>query len=296
MSTLDLRPLSLGEILDRTFTLYRGNFLLFAGISAIPQVLVLVAQLMPALFFSSASVFSLPGNPNAAPRLPNLSPAVIAAAVGFFLVFILLVVFVTMLAQGATVIAVSDLYLGRPTTLIGAFRRVWRKVLTIFAVAVLSGFAMIAGFIFLIVPGIYIACRLALGVQAAVLEDAGPIDALSRSFALTKDTAGRVFLTYVLYGCLLGAAFGAVYFLLGIPLAIGVALEKNNAAMIALMTILPAVMSFLAGALVAPFLMIAMSILYYDTRVRKEGLDVQMMMNRLGEAAPPAIAAPELLS
>lgn len=36
MPELDLRPLSLGEILDRTFTLYRRNFLLFAGIIAIP--------------------------------------------------------------------------------------------------------------------------------------------------------------------------------------------------------------------------------------------------------------------
>ena len=29
MATLDLRPLSLGEILDRTFTLYRSHFVLF---------------------------------------------------------------------------------------------------------------------------------------------------------------------------------------------------------------------------------------------------------------------------
>jgi hypothetical protein len=34
MPELDLRPLSLGEILDRTFTLYRRNFLLFFGITA----------------------------------------------------------------------------------------------------------------------------------------------------------------------------------------------------------------------------------------------------------------------
>src|ERR1700691_4627115 len=45
MATLDLRPLSLGELLDRTFTLYRGHFLLFLGISAIPHVFVLLIQL-----------------------------------------------------------------------------------------------------------------------------------------------------------------------------------------------------------------------------------------------------------
>ena len=37
MGNLELRPLSVGEILDRTFTLYRGNFILFVGISAIPH-------------------------------------------------------------------------------------------------------------------------------------------------------------------------------------------------------------------------------------------------------------------
>jgi hypothetical protein len=31
MATLDLRPLSLGELLDRTFFLYRRHFLLFVG-------------------------------------------------------------------------------------------------------------------------------------------------------------------------------------------------------------------------------------------------------------------------
>src|ERR1700722_12618250 len=46
MTGLELRPLSLGEILDRTFTLYRRYFLLFLGISAIPQLLVLAFQLV----------------------------------------------------------------------------------------------------------------------------------------------------------------------------------------------------------------------------------------------------------
>src|ERR1700684_59711 len=46
MTAFDLRPLNLGEILDRTFTLYRRNFLLFIGISAIPHVLVLVLNLL----------------------------------------------------------------------------------------------------------------------------------------------------------------------------------------------------------------------------------------------------------
>ena len=41
-----LRPLTLGEILDRTAELYRSNFLLFAGISSIYAGIILVLSLM----------------------------------------------------------------------------------------------------------------------------------------------------------------------------------------------------------------------------------------------------------
>jgi len=50
MNGLDLRPLSLGDILDRTFSLYRRHFLLFIGIAGIPQLLVLVFSLAQTLF------------------------------------------------------------------------------------------------------------------------------------------------------------------------------------------------------------------------------------------------------
>ncbi len=38
MSQLELRPLSLGEILDRTFVLYRAHFVLFVALAAIPRL------------------------------------------------------------------------------------------------------------------------------------------------------------------------------------------------------------------------------------------------------------------
>ena len=45
MAALDLRPLSLGELLDRTFFLYRRHFLLFIGIASIPYLLLLAILL-----------------------------------------------------------------------------------------------------------------------------------------------------------------------------------------------------------------------------------------------------------
>jgi hypothetical protein len=195
-------------------------------------------------------------------------------------------------SQGATVIAVSDLYLGRTTTLGGAFRRVRGKLAVIFGVVVLTFLAVFAGCVLLIIPGIYIALRLAVGVQAAVLEGVGPGDALSRSFALTKENAGRVFLIFLLYAFL---SYGLIA-LLGVPFIVGTFLAKNNSDLVRMFTMMTQVGSFIASSLVMPFGTIAMSLFYYDMRVRKEGFDLQMMMNPLGELAPAANGLPGVLS
>src|SRR5450631_4658546 len=109
MATLDLRPLSLGELLDRTFFLYRRHFLLFVGIAAIPYSIFFVVQLMtallPLLARSAAS--------------GQVQPARIAevAAGGGLLGFVALIVggVAFLFSVGATVFAVSELYGGRAT-------------------------------------------------------------------------------------------------------------------------------------------------------------------------------------
>jgi hypothetical protein len=292
MAALDLRPLSLGELLDRTFSLYRSHFLLFLGISAIPRVFVLLIQLAQTLLSPATGVFSVPPNPNLPGQFPVFSPTGIAYAAVFGFAAVVASVLASMLSQGATVFAVSDLYLGSPTTLSGAFRRVRGELGTIFGVAVLGGLAVIGGLILFIIPGIYLALRLAIGVQAAVLENIGPRSALSRSWALTQDNAGRVFLVYFLYGCLL---YGAIA-LFGVPFGVGVVLAKNNPDLVRMFTLLTQVGSFIAEALAIPFATIAMSLFYYDMRVRKEGFDLQVMMNPAGGVAPAASGMPSLLS
>src|ERR1700678_147669 len=79
LDAMELRPLSTGESLDRTFTLYRRNFLLFLGISAIPHVLVLVLNLLRvSLTFSGSSLSRVTMHPGGAvtttpPGMPSLN-------------------------------------------------------------------------------------------------------------------------------------------------------------------------------------------------------------------------------
>ena len=90
---------------------------------------------------------------------------------------------------------------------------------SLLGVTILSGLAIIGALILLIVPGIYVACRLLVCVPAALIEKRSPREALSRSFELTKDFAGRAFVILVLSVVLTYAA----YLLLAIPAAIALA-------------------------------------------------------------------------
>jgi hypothetical protein len=279
MADLDLRPLSLGEILDRTFSLYRRNFLLFIGITAIPQLMVLASNLAQTLWKGSVASKAAPGQ---------------MIAMGATLVIVgLIIYFVAYLfAHGATVYAVSDLYLGRSTSIGASLRRMQGQAGILFGVLLLNGLATLAGFILLIIPGFYVACRLITSVPAALLEQLGPSESLSRSFALTRDNAGRAFVIYFLYFAL----FYGFFLLLVGPFLFAMALSVKNPGMLRTWQALSQFGSFFATTLVTPFFTIATAVFYYDLRVRKEAFDLQMMMNPNESVAPAAAGLPSMLS
>jgi hypothetical protein len=292
MGTLDLRPLSIGELLDRTFSLYRRNFVLFVGISAIPHLFVLAVKL------AQIGVMPVATRVNTLPRAPGFqaaSPGIsgnFAAYAAIALLGLVVYLAAILFAQGGTVFAVSELYLGRQTTIGQSFSRAKSEVGTLLGVLILNGLVTIVCFLLLIIPGIYMMCRLSVAVPAALLENLGPREALERSFALTKDNAGRAFLIYFLYFVILYAAVALV----AIPFGIGIVLSRNDPTMLRTWSALSEVGSFFAQVLITPILTIGLSIFYFDLRVRKEAFDIQMMMNPLAAGVPAPRVAASILS
>ncbi|MFZ0739019.1 MAG: hypothetical protein WCA98_19225 [Candidatus Acidiferrales bacterium] len=294
MSNLDLRPLSLGEILDRTFTLYRGYFVLFMAISVVPRILVLILNLAQLLVIFPGG-FRLPTTqrtPGAVVPPVFATAGGIATYLGFIFVIAIVAMAAVLISQGATVIAVSELYLGRTISISESFRRVFRDFWTLAGVVTLNFLAVMAGFLLLIVPGIYVLCRLALSVPAALLENLPPRNSLERSWALTGGYAGRVFLILLLYFAL-SAAAGALF---AVPFEILMFASAKNPHMMLISMILMQVGSFVGTVLVTPVLTIASAILYYDLRVRKEAFDLQLMMNPLSGAPQLSGGLPTMLS
>ncbi len=285
MATLDLRPLSLGELLDRTFFLYRRHFFLFIGIAAIPYSLFFVINLGSTLL--TRLRLGGPGFPGAG-RLPPANFGTALLGGGIIALVLVLAGFIAFLfSVGASVFAVSEIYMGHDTSIRASLRRVRGHAGTIFGVLFLSGLIMVGGFILLIIPGIYLACRICVATAAALLEDIGASEAIRRSFELTKDFAGRAFMIYLLY---LAMAWGVIA-VLQLPFGILIAVYAKQPQLVTIWMVLMQTGSFIGSVLITPVSTIGFALFYYDLRVRKEAFDLQMMMQAIGGAPfPPPVS------
>lgn len=266
--TTALRPLSTGELLDRTFSLYRSHFGLFLGIFALPHLVVLAFQCL-------GVVIKSPGN-----QLTDIFATLFWSMGALFLTVI-----VSAASQAATVIAVSQVHLDRPASVGESFSRVKGEIAGVIGMSMLVGLGVGFGFIALIVPGIILAMMWSLAVPVKILENKGATDAMTRSADLTKGDRGRIFVIWLLFVVL---SFG-VGFLLRWPLEMAagvssiVGLQRSTRAWQAALL----VSTFVSECLVGPLATIAFSLVYYDERVRKEAFDLQLMMTTLDAPTLP---------
>jgi hypothetical protein len=297
----ELRPLSLGEILDRTFTIYRKRFWLYAGISSI-------AAIVPTLSTLAQFFFVLPA------RRPDQVNRTLALTLIIALVTGLIGLVAYSFTQAATVSAVSAAYIGDETSIGMALRVARKHWFRYILITLWLGWSAVWLFLVLYVPAIALAfvpslrllfiplillavaslvygliayLRNSLGVVASTVEDLKVRAAMRRSKVLVAGHKGRVFaillLAFVLQivasvvqgicGALMGASHGPVR----------VALEA-----------LTLVLTFVSTAMVVPVAAIALCLFYIDERVRKEGFDVEILMLR-GAPAPAPPPTPEAI-
>jgi hypothetical protein len=243
-----LRPMSVGEILDASLALLRRHLGLFFSVAivcqAVPQAL--------GLYFRFA------GDPTA--HLGLLFVTQVLSLVGYFLV------------TAATIRIVSQAYLGHEPqfgeALEYAFGKIWRS----FAAGFASGILICLALLLLIIPGIVVACGLAVAVQAAVLEPLNSgTDGIGRSWALTKGFKGKAFVLWfvsIVLACIVLFGFGILTAL---------------AALISTALVGPALVLWaLVSLLIYPFLSCVFTLFYYDLRVRKEAFDLELLSQQIG--------------
>ncbi|HXM68488.1 MAG TPA: hypothetical protein VN911_17290 [Candidatus Acidoferrum sp.] len=264
-----LRPLSTGELLDRTFSLYRNHFMLFVGIFALPHLCVLAFQCL-------SLALQTPGS--------NLRNVLVISVFG--LIAAVLSMVVAAAAQAATVVVVSQVHLGRPAGVMDSFSKVKHQIVGVIGLSLRIGLFVGLWSLLFIVPGILKAIEWSLAIPAKVLEDKNASEAMSRSSELSQGNRGRIFVIWFLFMVL---SIG-ISMLLQWPIQIGARAGGGGISPVRNVAVVWQVASliatFFAQCLVGPLATIAFSLVYYDERVRKEAFDLQLMM--------ATIDAPEL--
>lgn len=305
--TINLRPLSLSEIFDRIAELYRKNFVLFAGLSAVYAGSIMILALLQLW-----DTFAMSGGSAAAVKISLLGVALI---VEICVMFVLVGV-----SMAANCRAVAWVNLGEPATIFGAYRSilpktgryVWLMIVVGFRVflwallfsvvigggiGILGVFARNAGggaavfvglmtFVCVIGAMIFVAwifLRYSLVVPACVVEDLKARQAIKRSIELTRGSRGRIFVLFLLI-MVIAFAFAAMT---QFPFFIAVFRHPKQPISFATQA-LQQVLNFFSNTLIGPIYAIGLTLFYYDQRIRKEGFDIEWMMKAAGLTALPA--------
>lgn len=313
-----LRPLTLAEILDRTAQMYRSRFLVFLGISTIPAGTV---------FVFAAGAFAFIAWMGRTSRHGGSVADVFVWVFLALLALLVLPVGLAISGWGDAAIseASARIFLGDTITIRGAYRNTWKRgwryvglytlqvllivgipavlffggvialiVLKVSGIAANDNSPMAGGlmFLMLVVLGafaVWMSLRLCLAFPACVVEQASATNAMRRGVKLSEGTRSRIFVLYLLGQVLNWVLTWGLTFLALIGIALIPALQgqKHSQALGMAVMFLVYGSYFAVKALTRPVYGIALTIFYFDQRIRKEGFDIEWMMQQAGMVPMP---------
>ncbi len=266
---LRLRPLEIGDLLDETFRMYRRHFLLFAGISALLAI--------PSAASSGFNVFAVFGTlfqPTAQFNDTTYIESQLAQIVALIINLALLP-----FGLGAVTYAACESALGRRVTAGAVFRAVLRRYFPLLGFFLLI---VVMAIVFCLIPlWIWIWVNWIAVVPMMFVENIGLGAAMSRSWRLVAGRWWRTFLIVFLLAVLTYVVRTALVAFAVVPVAVASLFLSSY-----ILLGIAGAINVIVDALVNPVLQIAVVLIYFDLRVRREGLDLFQMAYRL--AARPA--------
>lgn len=243
-----LRPLNYGDLLDEVFDLYRRHFLVFAGIAGLLHIPLQLAVSLAQSSFTAQVLM------------------VLAVLVTIPVQFVVL---------AATTQAVSQAYLGNPITILGAYQAIRGRTMAFVGTMVVVTLIIVAGFLACLIPGVYFAFWYVFVSEVFIIEGLAGGAARKRSRELFRGNENRVVILGILTLLLSWVAQWALVF----PVAFLTGQSEG---------LLIGLLQGVAQTLASPIQVIAFVLLYYDIRVRKEGFDLELLAQSLGQSPAPA--------
>ena len=301
---IPLRPLTMGEIWSGVFATVRGNPGATLGLALLTTALALVPATALAIWLASqdlglAAVFRADpfGDPNlSADAYSDATLASYVPGLAMWVVSLLLPLFVALVIghaiQGRKVTLGQTWQqtrgrilpaIGTTLLIVGMFAGVIIVVLLAAAGIWASGDGggSVALTVLLVVgfaaAAVYLWVKVSFAVTIVVLESAGPRRAVRRSWRLTGGRPfWRIFGIRLLTTIVASIAGSIVATPIGL-IALFASDAPDAPSMAWVLPLTQAVSILVQGVLVTPFVSGVDSLLYVDQRIRREGLDVQLM-------------------
>lgn len=279
-----LHPLTIGQIIDRAARLYRRQFWTYWSILAVVQIPMAILSLVT-VYFAFDNFVTLFEDPTAGLNMNPISTNIASS------LNTLLSLFVLQFANAALCVVVAEGYFGGKMTIGEAFGRLRQRWQSIAGVSILSLAFMIAlGIATLIAIFTLLGWLAGLGaflfylwvvyplvIPAIMLEGHSAWTAIARAWRLAKPRFW-ILIWWIIALSLLILAIqsgiqGLLLTVLGATIFEGVMNQEfGNTEMMALMG--TTIGSVLVGLFTNPLRVTVMTLIYFDLRVRAEGLDL----------------------
>jgi hypothetical protein len=256
------RRRELGQLVEDSWSLYGGNLGLFLTIAL---AIVIPADLL-VLGVGAGQLWQ------GYEEDPTLGPSALAA--------VLHLLVIQPLVTAACIAAVMSLGRAERPSAGWSIARGFERWGAVLAAVILGGLATVAGLVFFVIPGIWLAVALYFASQAVVAEGHSPVDALRRSRELVRGEWWRVFGIGVLFTVAVGVVSGLIS-----AGAQGIASATDRQVFDLLGTML-------ADVLTVGFIAVASTLVFFDLRARSEGVPPPPRWAPAGWEAPTPAQGP----
>lgn len=310
-----LRPLGVGEVLGAAVRIYRLRARTVLGLAAIVYGIAFAIMTLS----TGAGMIPFVGDMQAMMEDPTGSSSDTAFSSSDLLLTIgsyAITGVVTMIAASLVTVALTAVSMGEATGRSLSSAEMWSRTrkltvpaicvsilvgllsLLVLALPTALGFlpvallqeanvltigAVVVGLVIGVLAALWVWARTLLAIPALVVEDAGILGSIRRSFRMTRGrklwrVLGVGLLLYVLYSVAIQVVAG-VFSTVAFVVYLAILLSTSGQAVVAgiiVLTILTMLGSFVAYVLLSPFLCAGFAAVYADNRMRHEAWDIEL--------------------
>ena len=177
----------MGDLLKRTFSVYKARLGTFLGIMVLPLIYSVFFLILPA----------------------NLKKNLLLG-ISLFIIFWLAVMVTSLWSSVSLLYAIKERE--EKIGIVESFRKGWHKIISFVWISILAGFITLGGFLLFIIPGIIFAIWFAFPIYVLVSEDLRGMNALFRSKQLVSGKWGSVALRLFTIGVIALVIYSVIFF------------------------------------------------------------------------------------